>query len=209
LSLVSAYWSMQGLLRISSASLLKWHPHWVGARRPNEYAAELVIQVGALSCLVRGWGSWSARDLAWQSLASWSECHPCSHGDRRLGWCLGRRSPSDQNNSGTISKDDVVERQVLLSNPVLKTFGNARTFRSNKSSGFGNYLVFHNPRGQLLLAYETPVPGERHVGLHWYCTHARPPTTRIRPCVSDSRTWSSRVTAETAEKKGHRSRRPT
>ena len=49
--------------------------------------------------------------------------------------------------------DESVEHQVLLSNPVLEAFGNARTIRNDNSSRFGKYVnIAFTESGQLVRA---------------------------------------------------------
>lgn len=113
--------------------------------------------------------------------------------------------------------DESVEHQVLLSNPVLEAFGNARTIRNDNSSRFGKYvnIAFTNT-GQLVRAsIDTyllekvrllhQAPGERNFHIFYQFLEAASDEERKELLLNDYSTQDFYLTnqSDTYERRDH------
>ncbi|CEO99091.1 hypothetical protein PBRA_007205 [Plasmodiophora brassicae] len=85
-----------------------------------------------------------------------------------------------------------IEEKILLANPILETFGNAKTLRNNNSSRFGKYIqVYLNKAGELCgsttqnfllekVRVVQPAQGERNFHIFYQLTEACSANDRAR-----------------------------
>ena len=90
-----------------------------------------------------------------------------------------------------------IEQQVLQSNPILESFGNARTIRNDNSSRFGKYIDIHFTRsgklsGALIETYLLekvrlihPGPGERNYHVFYQFLSSATHSERKELCIEN------------------------
>jgi len=91
-----------------------------------------------------------------------------------------------------------VENKILMANPILEGFGNAKTLRNDNSSRFGKYLeVYFNTNGKIASASTSnyllekirvvrPTKGERNFHIFYNLIKGAPADLKAKLCIKGS-----------------------
>jgi myosin heavy subunit len=112
--------------------------------------------------------------------------------------------PNSPSHAGSVS----IEQQVLQSNPILESFGNARTIRNDNSSRFGKYIDIRFTRSGKLAgaSIETyllekvrlihPGPGERNYHIFYQFLASATPVERKELLLGDMHTHDFKLLSQ-------------